>query len=249
VLSAPSEVNVGDIVWAAGWTIGAVVLGVLMIVLMALSGKENPMRLLTGVDGHLALSQTQIACWTIVVGSVVLGYGLIRRNIPDIPESLLVLMGTSLATGGLAFFSDTKSGIAATASGATVTTRSWAWSDLIRIFPTGGPPELSLAKAQMLFWTALLLVLFVSKSILEGEIWDVPWPLVALLGFSQAGYLAPKLANADAPATSQPPGAPAAVAPPVSPTPPAPPAAAAPTPGTGDVSVNIGTTTPALQGP
>jgi hypothetical protein len=24
-------------------------------------------------------------------------------------------------------------------------------------------------------------------------IWDVPWPLVALMGFSQAGYLAPKL--------------------------------------------------------
>ena len=45
----------------------------------------------------------------------------------------------------------------------------------------------------MLFWTLLLLVLFVSKSILEGQIWEVPWPLAALMGFSQAGYLAPKL--------------------------------------------------------
>jgi hypothetical protein len=26
-------------------------------------------------------------------------------------------------------------------------------------------------------------------------IWDVPWPLVALMGFSQAGYLAPKLTS------------------------------------------------------
>jgi hypothetical protein len=45
----------------------------------------------------------------------------------------------------------------------------------------------------MIFWTLLLLVLFVAKSILDGVIWDVPWPLVALMGFSQAGYLAPKL--------------------------------------------------------
>jgi len=51
-----------------------------------------------------------------------------------------------------------------------------------------------LAKAQMLFWT-LLLVIFVSKSILDGVIWDVPWPLAALMGFIQAGYLAPKLTS------------------------------------------------------
>jgi hypothetical protein len=44
----------------------------------------------------------------------------------------------------------------------------------------------------MLFWT-LLLVIFVSKSILDGVIWDVPWALVALMGFSQVGYLAPEL--------------------------------------------------------
>jgi len=52
---------------------------------------------------------------------------------------------------------------------------------------------LSLAEAQTLSWTLLQLVLFVAKSILDGSIWEVPWPLVALMGFSQAGYLAPKL--------------------------------------------------------
>jgi hypothetical protein len=93
--------------------------------------------------------------------------------------------------------------IAATGKGQTA--RSWAWGDLVRIFQPGREPELSLAKAQMLFWTILLLVLFVSKSILEGQIWDVPWPLVALMGFSQLGYLAPKVAN---PATPPPPAGP-----------------------------------------
>jgi hypothetical protein len=65
--------------------------------------------------------------------------------------------------------------------------------DLVRVFTPGQAPELSLAKAQMLFWTVLLLVLFVSKSILDGVVWEVPWALVALMGFSQAGYLAPKI--------------------------------------------------------
>jgi len=44
-------------------------------------------------------------------------------------------------------------------------------------------------------WTVLLIVLFVTKSILDGAIRNVPWPLVGLLGFSQAGYLVPKLAT------------------------------------------------------
>jgi hypothetical protein len=79
--------------------------------------------------------------------------------------------------------------------------RKWAWGDLVRGFTPGRDPELSLSKAQMLFWTVLLLVLFVSKSILEGQIWAVPWELVALMGFSQAGYLAPKVASPPAQGT------------------------------------------------
>jgi len=46
------------------------------------------------------------------------------------------------------------------------------------------------------------------ESILEDAIWEVPWPLVFLMGFSQAGYLAPKLtegsAAAPAPAAPRP---------------------------------------------
>ena len=192
----PREINVGDIRYAITWTTAVVVLAILLVFVLARAKRENPMLLLTGIDGHLALSQTQIACWTIVVGSVVLGYGLIRREIPEIPASLIVLMGASLATGGLAYFQDVKKAIAvARVTGSGPAMLDWRWGDLIRIFHPDRAPELSLAKAQMLFWTILLLVLFVSKSILEGGIWEVPWPLVALMGFSQAGYLAPKVAG------------------------------------------------------
>jgi hypothetical protein len=187
------EVNLGNIVPAIIWTAAIVGVVILAILLLSWKGGDNPLLLLAGVDGHLSLSQTQIACWTVVVGGVVLSYGLIKLDIPNIPASLLVLMGASLATGGIGFFQDARKQQAAVAAGVIPLPRNLSIGDLIRVFPVGQPPELSLAKAQMVFWTALLLALFVSKSILDGAIWEVPWALVALMGFSQAGYLAPKL--------------------------------------------------------
>jgi hypothetical protein len=65
-------------------------------------------------------------------------------------------------------------------------------SDLIQNFPSSGPPQLSLSRAQMLFWTIIAVILFVAKSALEGELWPVPWELVGLMGISQLGYLVPK---------------------------------------------------------
>lgn len=188
------DVNVGNIVAAIFWTLVVVGLALLLVLALSWRGGGNPLLLLTGVDGHLSLAQTQVACWTVVVGGVVLGYGLIRLEIPDIPNSLLALMGASLATGGLAYFQDAQKQRAESAVVAPVQ-YAWTLGDLVRVFSVERPPELSLAKAQMLFWTLLLLVLFVSKSILDGAIWEVPWALVALMGFSQAGYLAPKLVS------------------------------------------------------
>jgi hypothetical protein len=189
------EVNIGNIVMAISATILAVIVALVLIIGLSMRMAGNPILFLTGSDGHLSLAQTQIAFWTLAVGGVVLGYGLIRLDIPDIPESLLVLMGASLATGGIGFFKDAQKQQVAVNAGVAPPRRKPALGDLVRTFPaTGEDPELSLAKAQMIFWTVLLLVLFVAKSILDGAIWDVPWALVALMGFSQAGYLAPKLA-------------------------------------------------------
>ena len=190
-----SEVNVGNIVTAICWTAAIVGLALLVVIGLSWQTGSNPLMLLTGADSHLSLAQTQVACWTVAVGSVVLGYGFIRLEIPTIPPSLLVLMGASLTTGGLGYFQDAQKQKSAVAAGATRVQRTLAVGDLIRVSTAEQQPELSLAKAQMLFWTLLLLVLFISKSILEGAIWEVPWPIVALMGFSQAGYLAPKLVS------------------------------------------------------
>ena len=192
---AAREVNVGNIVGAICWTAAIVGFALLVVIGLSRQAGSNPLLLLTGADGNLSLAQTQVACWTVATGSVVLGYGLIRLEIPSIPSSLLVLMGASLTTGGIGYFQDAQKQKSAVAAGATRVQRTLAVGDLIRVSTAGQQPELSLAKAQMLFWTLLLLVLFISKSILEGAIWEVPWPLVALMGFSHAGYLAPKLVS------------------------------------------------------
>ncbi len=192
IVVAPSEVNLGNIVAAIGWTAVAVMAAVLLVAFLSWRAKGTPLQLLTGVDGHLSLAQTQVACWTVAVGGVVLGYGMVRLEVPTIPASLVALMGASLVTGGVGYFKDAQKQQVAAAGGA-VTKRAPELADLLRAFAPGQAPDLSLAKAQMLFWTLLLLVLFVAKSILDGVIWEVPWPLVALMGFSQAGYLAPKL--------------------------------------------------------
>jgi hypothetical protein len=44
----------------------------------------------------------------------------------------------------------------------------------------------------MVFWTGVIVVLFVVKSLLSGELWAVPWELVTLTGVSQAGYVGDK---------------------------------------------------------
>jgi len=200
------EVNLGDSSWIFIYTAVVVVVAVVFITFLSWRAKKNPLYFLTGVEGRLSLAQTQIALWTIAVGSVVLGYGMLRLEIPTIPNSLLALMGASLATGGLAFFGDnSRQGTSADGTlpkpASEPPKEPLALKNLVLMFPPADG-ELSLSKAQMLFWTILLLVLFISKSTLDGAIWDMPWGLVALMGFSQLGFVVPKFVPDPAPPAS-----------------------------------------------
>lgn len=44
----------------------------------------------------------------------------------------------------------------------------------------------------MVFWTVIVVCLFLVKSFLGDALWSVPWEMVALTGFSQFGYLGDK---------------------------------------------------------
>lgn len=54
-------------------------------------------------DGRLSLARTQVALWTVAIGMVVGGYGMLRLEVPNIPDTLVILMGMSLLTGGVSY--------------------------------------------------------------------------------------------------------------------------------------------------
>lgn len=300
-------VNIGNRTAAAILTLVLVI--VLLLSLWRWSTKiENRYCLLCAEDGHLSLSKVQVALWTIATGGLILYYGIIRREIPNIPEQVVILMGLSVITGGISYLapaakSSTQTAVegssdqamkaaadaataAKAAAGAAAAVRSEAetraanagvvlgasgqasgtenrsktaveealassaaasarnaeaasissmkadesasaaassaakahadaaekaaasakdptakpprtkpsLADLLHNFPNDGDPEPSIARTQMVLWTVIVITLFVSKSILEGTLWAIPWEVVALTGISQASYLAPKFA-------------------------------------------------------
>ena len=169
------------------------------------------------IKKHVSMSLTQMALWTIAVGAVVLGFGLMRLQVPNIPDNLVLLMGFATGTSAAGHWQvnrgrrlkkkeDELKEIKAAKAGQKKKkqnakdkedaneplTLAEKFKTLIMVDVGDGKYEPSIAKAQMLFWTLTTLSLFVVKSLLEGELWDVPTQLVALMGVSQAGFLSRK---------------------------------------------------------
>ncbi len=233
VAVAEQEIYLGNMPGAALWT--ALIMLLITAALFLWSDatskevtkfKPTPaLLLITGHDGYLSLWRTQLMLWTYAIGSLVFLFGLVRLKVPEIPDSLVALMGMSLLTG---FGAKVGSGANPPASAqpaagtdgnvpaepaqtttpaqTTAPPQSTAqnqaprfnpdrarWSDLVSTWNSvTGQVELSVPKAQMVLWTVLIVTLFCVKSVLEGVLWDVPWQMVALTGFSQAGYVGDK---------------------------------------------------------
>lgn len=166
-----------------------------------------------GGDGSFSLSKVQLGAWTIVSVFCVGTFGLAYELVPEIPSSLVVLLGLSIATTGSAYAfgrqisdadgSDDK--VVAKAAVEGVKKKNGKldsgndekppsfFYDLISLSGVKrGENEVSIAKAQMLLWTIVSLCLFIVKSLLNGALWVVPWELVCLMGLSQTSYVAPK---------------------------------------------------------
>jgi len=149
-------------------------------------------RLLLNPQGRLSLSKTQAAFWTLCIGGMVFCFGLTRLEVPTIPESLVALMGLSLATRATIFITEQPNGRKPGDSTKEtpqekITPRL---RDLINSGQKTGNP-VAITKAQMVFWTCIAGFLFCVKSLLNGVLWEVPWQLVALMGISQASYVIP----------------------------------------------------------
>ncbi|MBI4621780.1 MAG: hypothetical protein HY736_01000 [Verrucomicrobia bacterium] len=220
-LAADREIYLGNMPGAALWT--AVTVGFIILILLWWSVSKKAeitkftprpaLLLITGPDGYLSLWRTQLLLWTVAVGSVVFMFGLLRLHVPEIPETLVALMGMSLLTGTASAVKAKQSSPSATTATAVVGTPAAppvtgpvavpapvvfnsgraTWADLVSVWNKAtGQVELSVPKAQMVFWTVIILVLFLVKSVLLGALWPVPWEMVALTGMSQAGYIGDK---------------------------------------------------------
>ncbi len=187
------EVYLGNIVAAVGWTLALVVAVLAGIALACRRVGGRTLCAVHGPDGKLSLSRVQVAAWTVATGSMVAVFGWIRLEPPHIPASLVALMGMSLATGGINYVQVRRRHRAAPAVPLAPVPGARGFGDALAELVQNGEGEVAITKAQMVFWTVLTLTLFVAKSLLEGTLWEVPWPMVALMGMGQAGYLAPKL--------------------------------------------------------
>jgi hypothetical protein len=148
--------------------------------------------LLSGPDGSLSLWRVQLLAWTAAVGSVVVCFGLTRLEVPTIPDTLVALMGMSLITGGLGYLGN-REHLQSNQASANAFRRE-AKPLLCRLgeLLCDEDGQVSVAKAQMVFWTLSMLLLFFVKSFEESAVWEVPWTMVALMGVSQVGYVGPK---------------------------------------------------------
>ena len=196
-------IYLGKRLMAAVWTCLAVgVLAVIIYWLCKIRAEEKPnlkgvLSLISGPDNYLSLWRTQLVAWTLAVGSMVFFFSVIQFQVPKIPCSLVALMGMSVATGSLSAMasrSQRKYQLETPETGAGLDEdHEPEFSDLVSSYnPDLKVAVLSVSKAQMLFWTGIILILFVTKSILTGELWDVPWEMVTLTGVSQAGYVSDK---------------------------------------------------------
>ncbi|HTI72578.1 MAG TPA: hypothetical protein VMF06_21560 [Candidatus Limnocylindria bacterium] len=221
--AAGQTVYLGNLPVAAVYAVA--VIGVLVVMLAVISriGKASAIYLLCGTDGALSLWRAQAALWTVAVGTMLLLYGLLRKEVPSIPDTLVMLMGMTVITGGLSQWQEKKKDGALPVDGraddpatmaipvapnsqpassdpsagakVTVAQTQPKLSDLVSDINPAGVRELSITQAQLVFWTCLTIGLFVVKTSTEGKLWDVPGQLVALMGISQASYLGSKLAT------------------------------------------------------
>ncbi len=119
-------------------------------------------------------------------------YGVSRLEVPDIPVSLWILMGMSVATGVIGHYqadSASKERIGREPKTTAAGREAPSLKQLVMVKLPDGTDDPDLSKAQLLFWTAITLTIFVIKSYIAGTLWDVPTSLLVLMGISQTGYV------------------------------------------------------------
>lgn len=189
-----NEIYIGNGIGAIFYTIILLIVITLIIFAFEWVRKKRPLDVIRTYDGNISLSLTQMALWTLAVGAMVFAFGLMHLDVPDIPDSLIVLMGLSVATGAVGHYQTHMLKDLDKCLGREINNKKSSkkyFSGLASIIniTIENKEYPSIAKAQYLFWTLTTIILFVYKSAVEGRLWSVPEELVFLMGISQGSYL------------------------------------------------------------
>ena len=198
------------------WGLYAVL--VLWVLASGVAGKYWPIGLITGEDGRLSLSKTQIAIWTAVVAYAYVTLYTARAFLTNdlhaidvIPNNVLIALGFSVVTAiGAKAITVNKIGTSQIQKTDKVTPP--ALGDLVA--GDDGHPDLT--KIQLLFWTLVSVAIYVTLT--HAALWHffetpahcVPGPtclnlpdidpvLMVLMGLSHGTYLGGKLTQVDLP--------------------------------------------------
>lgn len=189
-----SEIYIGNGTGGIFYTFIFLIVMMLIIFSFEWIRKKRPLDVIRTYDGKISLSLMQMAMWTIAVGAMVFLFGLMHLDVPDIPDSLIVLMGLSVVSGAAGHYQshlmkDLNKSLGRDISRDTIKEGYFSGLASVINITIENKEYPSMAKAQYLFWTVAAIILFVYKSSVEGKLWSVPEELVFLMGISQASYL------------------------------------------------------------
>jgi hypothetical protein len=134
-----------------------------------------------GKEGSpFSLAQAQIAFWTLLVSSSVFYIWLTTKNLPDLTESTLALMGISIATTAgaksVSYLMKSKPQTEVKSEG--------FWKDIL-----SDANSVNIHRFQMVLWTVILGFIFVQKVIFYQQMPVFPDTYLILTGISSGAYV------------------------------------------------------------
>lgn len=129
-----------------------------------------------------SLAQIQLAFWTILVSFSYVYLWVVNGEMPDIPSSILILMGISVGTKGIAGYIDYNNYLKDPAR---------KGKDRVGVFKDILSDEngtINIQRGQMVIWTAVLGFIYIQTFVVNLYIRDFDTNILTLMGISSGAY-------------------------------------------------------------
>jgi hypothetical protein len=161
------------------WVTIGMILSVIFLVFFV-SKKIHILQTGNSVKSPYSLAQIQLTFWTILVSFSYIYLWIVNGEMPDLPPSILMLLGISIGTKGFAGYIDhTKK--------TTYNTNAISQGFLRDIL--SDDTGINIQRSQMLIWTLILGFIYLHAFIVDLFIPDFDTNILALMGISSGTYV------------------------------------------------------------